>query len=227
MAVMTDDAREAPFHATFNLQTRISNVRFGGRDLRIIRPSHPAPGIALRALPELLHIEADQTGLEQLMAAWSLAVFSPRSIIYLPIRQNPGRVRATKLDLVFLHSSLQFKLSRWKELKSRLGTGRLHTAEPVLPVLPTHPDPERWTRRQSRNGVVFDSSAQTLFVVGTRDGFRVTAHVAGRLQTDPAACFDAKFRHSCVMLRAGRHRSGTGRHGTPGVLHAELNPAQA
>jgi len=210
MTPMTDDT-------TLSLQTRISHVRHGGRELRVIRACHLAPGIVLQGWPELLHMEVDRVGLEQLIAAWSLAVFSPRSIIFLPLRQNTARSRGSKLDLVFLHSSLQFRLAQWKQLRSRLGTGELHTAKPAPPVLPTKPDPERWRQRQSRNGVVFDSAAQTLFVVGTRDGFRVTGYLAGR--ADPQARFDENVRHSCVLLNCGRRRSGTGRHSTPGVLH--------
>ncbi len=217
MTPMTDDT-------ALSLQTRISNVRHGGRDLRVIRPCHLAPGIVLRSRPKVLHMEVDRVGLEQLAAAWSLAVFSPRSIIFLPLRQNTDRSRAGELDLVFLHSSLQFRLAQWTQLRSRLGTGDLHTAKPAPPVLPTEPDPERWRPRQSRNGVVFDSAAQTLFLVGTRDGFRVTGSLAGRLHADPEACFDQSVRHSCVMLGCGRRRSGTGRHGTPGILHIQLTP---
>ena len=209
---------------TLSLQTRISNVRHGGRDLRVIRPCHPAPGIVLQGWPEVLHMQVDPDGLEQLIAAWSLAVFSPRSIIFLPLRKNTDRSRVSELDLVFLHSSLQFRLAHWKELKSHLGSGDLHTAKPAPPLLPTEPDPERWTQRQSRNGVVFDSAAHTLFVVGTRDGFRVTGYLASRLHADPEECFDENVRHSCVMLNCGRRRSGTGRHATPGVLHIELTP---
>ena len=215
MTPMTDDT-------TLSLQTRISNVRCGGRDLRVIRPCHLAPGIVLRGLPKVLQMEVDRVGLEQLIAAWSLAVFSPRSNIFLPLRQNTDRSRAGDLDLVFLHSSLQFRLAHWKQLRSRLGAGDLHTAKPAPPALPTEPDPERWTQRQSRNGVVFDSAAQTLFVVGTRDGFRTTGYLAGRLHADPKGCFDESVRHSCVMLKCGRLRSGTGRHATPGILHIEL-----
>lgn len=209
---------------TLSLQTRISNVRHGGRDLRVIRPCHLAPGIVLQGRPKVLHMEVDRVGLEQLIAAWSLAVFSPRSIIFLPLRQNTDRAGAGDLDLVFLHSSLQFRLAQWKQLRSRLGAGDPHTAKPAPPVLPTEFDPERWKQRQSRNGVVLDSAAQTLFVVGTRDGFRTTGYLAGRLRADPEGCFDENVRHSCVMLNCGRRRSGTGRHATPGILHIELDP---
>ena len=212
-----------PDDTTLSLQTRVSNVRHGGRDLRVIRPCHLAPGIVLQGRPEVLHMEADRAGLEQLVAAWSLAAFSPRSIIFLPLRQNADGSRADELDLVFLHSSLQFRLAQWKDLRSHLGAGHLHTAKPAPPVLSTEPDPERWRGwRQSRNGVVFDSAARTLFVVGTRDGLRATGYLAGRLHADPEACFDEEVRHSCVMLNCGRRHSGTGRHATPGVLHIEL-----
>ena len=217
MTPMTDDT-------TLSLQTRISNIRHNGRDLRVIRPRHLAPGIVLQGRPKVLHMEVDRLGLEQLIAAWSLAVFSPRSIIFLPLRQNTDRSRVDELDLVFLHSSLQFRLAQWKQLRSRLGTGDLHTAKPAPPVLPTEPDPERWTQRQSRNGVVFDSAAQTLFVVGTRDGFRTTGYLADRLHTDPKACFDKTVHHPCVMLNCGRRHSETGRHATPGILHIQLTP---
>lgn len=220
MTPMTDDT-------TMSLQTRVSHVRHGGRDLRVIRPCHLAPGIVLQGWPEVLHMQVDRVGLEQLIAAWSLAVFSPRSIIFLPLRQDSDRSRVSELDqldLVFLHSSLQFRLAQWKDLKSHLGTGHLHTAKPAPPVPPTEFDPERWRQRQSRNGVVFDSAAHTLFVVGTRDGFRATGYLASRLHADPDAYFDEKVRHSCVMFNCGRRRSGTGRHATPGVLHVELTP---
>lgn len=209
---------------TLSLQTRVSNVRHGGRDLRVIRPCHLAPGIVLQGWPDVLHMQVDRVGLEQLIAAWSLAVFSPRSIIFLPLRQKTDRPRVSELDLVFLHSSLQFRLAQWKELRSLLGTGRPHAAKPAPPVLPAEPDPKRWRPRQSRNGVIFDSAAHTLFVVGTRDGLRATGYLASRLHADPEACFDENVRHSCVMLNCGRRRSGIGRHTTPGVLHIELTP---
>lgn len=210
-----------------SLETCISQVPFRGRELRIIRPRQLAPGITLRHLHNVLHAQADRTGLEQLAACWCLAAFSTRSIVFVPLRRNAGHGQGRRLDLVLVHSALQFPLAQWKALRSRLGAGARHTVKPGPPGEPPDPrtDPERWKPRQSRNLIVFDCAAETLFVVGNRDGFRLSAGPISRLLSDPAAGYDTHAGHCCVTHCGGRRRSGTGRHATPGLLHIQYNTA--
>lgn len=209
------------------LETRISHVRHDGRELRIIRPHRLEPGLVLLGWPGFVHVDGDRAGLEQLTAAWSLAACSPRSIVFLPLRRNAARRPGRRLDLVLLHSSLQFPPAQWKRVRSRLGTGDPHTARPQPPPPLPDPadDPERWKQRQSRNGVVFDTAAETLFAVGTRDGFRITGRLLGELPADPDACRDERAGHCCVFLVCGRRWSRTGRHGAPGISHIECSAA--
>lgn len=230
MAAMTDPAGTAdladPADTALRLETRISHVRHDGRDHRVVRPRQLATGFVLQSWTNVLTLDVDRPALDQLAAAWSLAAFSPRSIIFLPSRRNAGRTTHPKLDLVLLHASLQFPLAQWRTLRSRLGAGDLHTVRPAPPSVPPDltADRDRWAARQSRNRVVFDSAADTLFVVGNRDGFRLTSRPVDNLRTDPDACFDPAAGHSCVLLSGGRRRSGTGRHATAGILHVAYVP---
>jgi hypothetical protein len=207
------------------LETRISRVRHDRRDLRVIRLAEE-PRVLLYRRPRALGLHADSTGLRQLGGAFSLAAYSPHSIVYLRLRGGTRRTPDCWLDLVLLHSALQLPVSQWKAVRSRLGRGDAHTAAPDRPKpLPApHTDPDRWKWRQSRNGVLFDSAAETLFAVGTRDGFRATGLLVADLLDDPAAFVGDDAGHSCVILDGGRRWSRDGRRGMPGMLHAQYHP---
>src|SRR5690606_19758747 len=115
-------------------RVRVHRVRTGNGEVRVLR-AEPGPGrLALRDDHHWFSMYADLAGAEQLTALWSLAARSARSLVHLPIRANqvPDGVESggepVALDLVLLHHSLQFPVSSWKRLRSRLGRGELHTA---------------------------------------------------------------------------------------------------
>jgi hypothetical protein len=73
-------------------------------------------------------------------------------------------------------------------------------------------DRARWKMRQTRNCVTIDTAGETLFVVGNRDGFRLTGNFVSRFEAADGWLMD---------VYGGRRRSGTGRHGTPGRILIE------
>lgn len=78
---------------TLSLPTRISHITHQGRELRVIRPEKLSTGIILHRGPSELNATANQPALRQLLAAWSLAAISTRSIVFLPLRQNAAQDR--------------------------------------------------------------------------------------------------------------------------------------
>lgn len=75
-------------------------------------------------------------------------------------------------------------------------------------------DRERWRIRQPRNCLTFDTASETSFVVGNRDGFRLTGNWLSQFRATDGAL---------MALRGDRLRlgTGTGRHGTPGHMLIE------
>ncbi|GLW74938.1 hypothetical protein Kpho02_72350 [Kitasatospora phosalacinea] len=115
----------------------VHRVRAGRSEYRVVRAA-PGPGrLALRDEYHWLTLYADRAGLSRLLAMWSLAARSPRTLLHLPLRGQPMPAGPSTtpmyesghlaLDLVLAHHSLQFRPAAWKDVRSRLGTGRPRT----------------------------------------------------------------------------------------------------
>ena len=211
------------------LRTRISRVGVDGREYRVIRPDKPAVRLVLHDQDYWLNGFADRAAIRQLGTLWALASVSPRSIVHVPMRQNPSPHGGRRLDLVLCHHSLQLRPSRWTALRARLGTGAPHTVripDPGTPKL----DYSRYLHRENRDHLHFDNAADTLFVVGSHESLYRAAVDLRKLAAE-AADVDSRSgsfpeRHACAELEAARWpRRYPLRHGTPDQLHIQYEPS--
>ncbi|MFJ7203924.1 hypothetical protein ACIQWR_10385 [Streptomyces sp. NPDC098789] len=165
------------------LPVTIHHVRLGSAEFKVIRPARPLARAVLIDHDRHLDAYLDQDAAQRIGALWTLAASSPRSLVHLPMRGNPGPSRALpenctrQLDLVLLHHSLQFAPARWKEIRGRLGPGRPRTV--TLPG-PRHTDDavmDHGARHYQENRDLFHQHlhAETLFMTGSAKVFRETA----------------------------------------------------
>ncbi len=194
---------------------RVSHVRLGGDDYRVLRPDRPPRRAFLFDNRRWwLAMYVDREAADALTTAWGLAARSRRSLIYLPMRANtPPRgltcrnSQIESLDLVLVQHSAQFPASRWPAVRTRLGSGHLHTAalpENTFPEV-DEIDHDRTRNREYRDHLRFDLAARTLFVVGSPEAFRRTGASAVRpLITDaPAHMARKPDGHFCAELDSG------------------------
>lgn len=119
----------------------VSTVQLGCQQYRVVRPPKTPRFAGLNEGRLGAQFCLDKETAVMFAQAWGLAARSPRTIVYLPLRRaklpdHHGWRRP--LDLVLLHHRLAFPPSRWKQVRSRLETGRPHTI-----VLPSHAWPSR------------------------------------------------------------------------------------
>lgn len=215
------------------LPLRVSHVRLDGTELRVMRPVPPVPRAVLYDDDHWLSMYVDRKASTVLAAAWGLAARSPRSLIYVPMRANTppegvgGEGRLPSLDLVLLHHRVQLRPSRWKQIRSRLGAGRLHTASVRDGDFPDESsvDYERWRFREFRDHLGFQLAANTLFIVGSSTAFRERGALVRSL-VDDAPSYLARYpraAHYCVELDAGPWARPTVRGRVPGRLHIQYS----
>lgn len=209
------------------LKTRISRVHAEGREYRVIRPAQPASRLVLFDQDHWLNGYADRAAIDQLGTLWALASGSPRSLIYVPMRQNKTPYdEGRKLDLVLAHHSLQFRPARWPGVRGKLGTAAQHTVripDPGTPKL----DYSEYRHREHRDVLFFDNAADTLFVAGSRESFYRAAVDLRKLSAD-TAIDDKPPLHACAEIGSGRWSASFGsrtRHGTPDLLHIQYEAA--
>ncbi|GAA2059640.1 hypothetical protein GCM10009839_82600 [Catenulispora yoronensis] len=209
------------------LRTRISRVNAEGREYRVVRPDRPAPRLVLIEHDRWLDGFADQAAIKQLATLWALASGSPRSLIYLPMRQNKSPYEdGRRLDLVLAHHSLQFRPSRWTAVRAKLGTGDPHTVRIPDPGTPELDYSRHW-HAENRDVLFFDNAADTLFVSGSRESFHRAAVAFRKLLLDTATDHRPP-QHACAEIDSGRwptHALNRTRHGTPARLHVQYQAA--
>ncbi|WP_411074748.1 hypothetical protein [Streptomyces sp. cmx-4-7] len=216
-------------------RVRVHKVRRGGSEVRVVRsdPGPDATGLALRDDGYRLSMYADREGADRLAALWALAARSSRSLVHLPIRENPaphdgaGDAVPVALDLVLVHHSLRFPASSWKEVRARLGAGTPHTVTLPDDDLPDGDavDHGRRHHRTYRDHLGFDIAAHTLFVVGSSTAFREEG-AALRDFADRAASHRRRYpasAHFCVEVSPGPWGRGRTRRHVPGSLHIEYH----
>ncbi|MBS2548235.1 hypothetical protein KGQ19_15320 [Catenulispora sp. NL8] len=208
------------------LRTRISHVGMDGREYRVIRPDRPAPRLVLHDESLWYSGFADLDAFKQLTVLWALAAASPRSIVYVPMRQNLSRFQGHSVDLVLSYASLQLRPSRWKAIRARLGSGAAHTARLPAPDPDEEPDYSRMLHREYRDVLNFDNAGDTVFVTGGRESFRRAAVRLSALPQRTIGRSIADPHHLCVEITIGAwswSRAPT-RHNTPGMLHFQYEP---
>jgi hypothetical protein len=213
------------------LRLRVSHVRLGSTEFRVMQPAAPTPRAVLYDRDRWLSMYVDRQASMVLTALWGLASRSPRSLIYLPMRANSapegvGEVgQLPSLDLVLLHHHLQLLPSRWKLVRARLGVGRLHTASVRDADFPDESavDYERWRFREFRDYLGFHLAANTLFIVGSGTAFREHgARIRGLPDDAPSYLIRyPRADHYCVELSAGPWARPRVRGRVPGHLHVQ------
>lgn len=193
-------------------------MRLGRHEYRVIRPARPLVRAALYAEPHGVPTEPHSLAMfvgrveaVLLTALWGLATCSPRTLVYLPMRDAAPPLDMphtasgqTLLDLVLLHHRLQFPLSCWKQVRSRLGDGRPHTAS-LAPGAFTVADGRRAGRRwaDDRDQLRIGFAADTVFVTGSGPAFGQQGGFL-RSMLDEAGPYLKRTNgrhHYCVELR--------------------------
>jgi hypothetical protein len=216
------------------LSTRISRVVSGGREFRVIRAEQLSRHLYVHAGDFCFEVLADLGAGLELAAAWALAMRSPRSLVYLPVRSNrPPKDDAWRegpLDVVFVHASMQFRVSAWKQIRGRLGAGVAHTVQ--LPSVdeefqrPQDTDFDRTREQSFPHHLRYATAAETLFVIGSGPAFeREGAWLRHFVQDLPAAHRDDSAPgHQCVEIWPSSWKPGhTRRIGAAG-LHLIYTP---
>ncbi|WP_220505271.1 hypothetical protein [Microbispora sp. H10830] len=135
-------------------------------------------------------------------------------MIYLPLRTArpaDSTNRERLLDLVLLHHRLAFPVSRWKQVRARLGPGRPHGVRlpPQAFRRRSDGDRRRWTHQDFRDHLRWDIAADTLFLIGSREAFEVEADPVRALAEDcPGHLAESPDAHCCAEINLGRMRMG-------------------
>ncbi|SFE18824.1 hypothetical protein SAMN04487819_10921 [Actinopolyspora alba] len=175
------------------LPITVHRARLGKHSYRVIRPRPTPPNVVLSQCSTAASeydMRLDARAAHRIGVAWLLAARSPRSLVHIPLRssRSPASARCEPecfrheecpystaerpLDLLLVHRGLQFRPSRWKEVRARLDNGRPETAE-----LPTSDAPEfgsepfefHWIKRYPLRQHVH---AETLLLTGNAPLFR-------------------------------------------------------
>ncbi|WP_158844023.1 hypothetical protein [Saccharothrix deserti] len=209
-------------------RTLVSTVRLGGNDYRVIRPARPIAHASLYEGRLGAQLSVDKAATVDLAFAWWLAARSPRSLVHLPLRSSDSSCGEChgdrKLDLVLLHHSLGFPVSRWRQVRARLSTPVPHKVKLPPRAFPTF-DREahaRWTHRDFRDHLRWDIAADTLFLVGSRHAYELEGNQVRALAEEcPADLATFPDRHCCAEIGMGRPRTPPDRRNPYADLHVE------
>ncbi|MES4908867.1 MULTISPECIES: hypothetical protein [unclassified Streptomyces] len=173
---------------SLRVKIAVQRVRLAGTEYRVIRPARPLRNGVLYKTSSALgssHYEmyVDRTDGRRIGTLWLLAARSPRSLVYLPLRNTapiePIVDDGQPLDLVLAPRTMQLRPSRWKRIREHLNAGNaareLRTAsvpERDLPdleadyIIPDNP--------KEANKFLFrkDVYAETLLLTGGTAAFR-------------------------------------------------------
>jgi hypothetical protein len=164
------------------LRLRQHLTSIGGIQYRVVQPFPPLRRTALADPMRYGWLVGDQDGLARLGALFAFAAMSRRTIVYVALREG-GPIDGWedyldscggRVDLVLVHHSLQLRVSRWPQLRARLGRGvplTVHTDEHRWSAPPPEWS-ERLGQQDFRDWLRPAMWARTLFLVGGRDSFR-------------------------------------------------------
>jgi hypothetical protein len=110
-------------------------------------------------------------------------------------------------DLVLMHHAMQFPVRQWKELRGRATSWAPHAVR--LPTQPfpeiTRSDHERRWRNGFRDHLLWETAADTLFVVGSRSAVELASDAVRGLAEDcPAHIARTSDAHCCAEIDIGR-----------------------
>jgi hypothetical protein len=201
----------------------VDEVRLGAERFRVVRAAKVGH-LALHEGRLGAQMSVDKRGTVDLAIAWWLAARSPRSLVYLPLRSSAAdcgvEYGGRKLDLVLVHRSLGFRASHWKEVRGRLGAGRVQKVTMPAEAFPEF-DPEVYRHRRDRDRLRWAIAADTLFIVGSRPVFELEGEQLRVLAEDcPAHLAEAPDTHCCAEIYLGRW-NGTDRRNPWSQLHVE------
>lgn len=192
-------------------RTLVSTVRLGQDEYRVVRPARPVTHAPTYVTYFGARVLVDKAAALTLAMAWEFAMRSPRTLVYLPLRDNECEWLddgdEPLLDLVLMHHSLGFPASRWKEVRARLGPGRPHTVVsrgfPALDDLLT--DDYRPLSPKYRDVLRHDVAADTLFLTGSWKAFAMEGAAWRALVEDgPREMHESPGRHVCAEITVER-----------------------
>ncbi|SDP89473.1 hypothetical protein SAMN04487905_11221 [Actinopolyspora xinjiangensis] len=205
------------------LPITVHRARLGKHSYRVIRPRPTPPNVVLRDFRnrhDEYDIRLDAHAAHRIGVAWLLAARSPRSLVHIPLRGRPTPVTPQcwprclewccpparderQLDLLLLHRGLQFRPSRWKEVRARLDSGRPETAELPASDAPDDEAPlpfeEHWMDQHPLRQHVY---AETLLLTGNAPLFReLSTHFLELATRAPRMRSLTGKAHHCNELR--------------------------
>ncbi|MBP2478524.1 hypothetical protein JOF53_007396 [Crossiella equi] len=206
----------------------VGTVRLGRDSYRVVRPVRPLKHARLCEGYLGAHLSVDEVAAGDLAAAWWLAARSPHSLVYLPLRGGVAdcgeEYGGPRLDLVLLHHRVRFPVSRWKQVRARLGPGRPHKVSLPVGALPGF-GVEAYLRRYHRgfrDHLRWDVAADTLFLTGSRHAYELAgAQLRGLVEDCPAHLARQPGTHCCAEIDLGRGRARQDRRRPYAELHVQ------
>ncbi|MEU3649760.1 hypothetical protein AB0E59_40755 [Lentzea sp. NPDC034063] len=181
-------------------RTLVSTVRLGKDEYRVVRPALPLRHAPLYEGYMGVEICVDKAAARTIAMAWAFAMRSPRTLVYLPLRQSDRECRSSDgpaLDLVLLHHGLGFRRSKWKDVRAKLRDARPHTV--VCQGMPEERPVPRWTPETLRGEI----AESTVFVVGDRPAFQAGGRALRQLVEDcPRHMHGVPGTHCCAEVTA-------------------------
>lgn len=203
-------------------------MRLGRDEYRVVRPARPVPHGLLYEHGLGAQLTVDKPTTVHLAMAWALAARSPHTIVFLPLRSaRPDGDRECGerlLDLALLHHSLAFPVSRWKQVRGRLGAGTPHSVTFPPGALPKLPAAERERRHHDdfRDDLRWNVAAETFFLIGSRRAFELAGEqIRGLAEECPAHLARSPDTHCCAEIETGRRRVPPDRRRPYAYLHIE------
>lgn len=191
-------------------RTLISEVRMGRDRYRVISPERPPRHAPLHEGRLGAQLSIDRDAAVDLAIAWWLAARSPRSLLYLPLRESEavcGEQYGRRLDLVLLHHSLGFAPSKWKQVRARRSSPKAHTVTMPPRALGAFAveDHRRRSHRDFRDHLDWTIAADTLFIIGSRRAFELEGdQMRGLAEDCPAHLVELPESHCCAEIELGR-----------------------
>ncbi|WP_285638721.1 hypothetical protein [Lentzea sp. NBRC 102530] len=183
-------------------RTLVSNVRLGKDEYRVVQPVRPPKHAPLYEGYAGVESCVDKEGARTVAMAWEIAMRSPRTLVHLPLRQSDPRCSWSDgpfLDLVLMHHSLGFRLSKWKDVRARLRGGRPHTFDcrGFRPV-----DDYDWRYdRENRDLLRGEIVGETAFVVGSARAFNFEGlRLQDLVEDGPRQMHEDPGMHCCAEI---------------------------
>jgi hypothetical protein len=180
-------ASKAPLtRDSLRLKITVRRVRMDGKEFRVLSPAQPLKNGALYRTRNSLDMYVDRPDGHRITTLLLLAARSPRSLIHLPMRTTAtapgvGWHDEKPLDLVVAHQAVQFRPTRWKQLRERLRAANApcETRTASVPESDLRADGHGsgrapWSDPDS-SGLRQHEFAETLFLTGTTTALREAA----------------------------------------------------